>query len=153
MNLPPLRSRKEDIPLFADFFLNKTMDELNKKLDGFSNEVLEMFKKYNWPGNLREFRNVVRRCALLTDGGYITSDSLPQEISNAADFAEETPEHTEPGKKTMDLKDSASKAEYETIMHVLREVNFNKTKAAEVLKIDRKTLYNKIRGYEESQQL
>lgn len=153
MNLPPLRARKEDIPLFADFFLNKTMDELNKKLDGFSDEVLEMFKRYSWPGNLREFRNVVRRCALLTDSGYINADSLPQEISNAPAFSEESSEHAEPERKTMDLKDSASKAEYETIMHVLREVNFNKTKAAEVLKIDRKTLYNKIRGYEESQQL
>jgi two-component system response regulator HydG len=137
--------------LFADFFLAKTMEELNKKLDGFDDEVLEMFKKYSWPGNLREFRNVVRRCALLTDNGYISADSLPQEISNASPFSEDTTEHAEPERKTLDLKDSASKAEYETIMHVLREVNFNKTKAAEVLKIDRKTLYNKIRGYEESQ--
>lgn len=153
MNLPPLRARKEDIPLFADFFLNKTMEELNKKLDGFDNQVLDMFKKYNWPGNLREFRNVVRRCALLTASGYITADSLPQEISSASNFSEDLTEHSEPEKKTLDLKDSASKAEYETIMHVLREVNFNKTKAAEVLKIDRKTLYNKIRGYEESQQI
>lgn len=153
MNLPPLRSRKEDIPLFADFFLSKTMEELNKNLDGFDDEVLEMFRNYSWPGNLREFRNVVRRCALLTDSGYITADSLPQEISNVSMASEEPAERPEAGKKTLDLKDSASKAEYETIMHVLREVNFNKTKAAEVLKIDRKTLYNKIRGYEESQQI
>jgi len=153
MNLPPLRSRKEDIPLFADFFLVKTLEELNKDLTGFDDEVLEMFTKYSWPGNLREFRNVVRRCALLTDSGYITAASLPFEISNSLNLSEDTMEQPEPERKTMDLKDSASKAEYETIMHVLREVNFNKTKAAEVLKIDRKTLYNKIRGYEESQQL
>jgi two-component system, NtrC family, response regulator HydG len=153
INLPPLRSRKEDIPLFADFFLTKTMEELNKKLDGFDDEVMEMFVQYSWPGNLREFRNVVRRCALLTDSGYISAASLPFEITNATALAGESTEQAEPERKTPDLKDSASKAEYETIMHVLREVNFNKTKAAEVLKIDRKTLYNKIRGYEESQQL
>lgn len=154
INLPPLRNRKDDIPLFADFFLSKTMEELNKQLDGFDDEVLEMFKNYNWPGNLREFRNVVRRCALLTDKGYISAASLPFEISNSGAAAPSTPDSTyfaEPERKTLDLKDSASKAEYETIMHVLKEVNFNKTKAAEVLKIDRKTLYNKIRGYEESQ--
>ena len=152
INLPPLRNRKEDIPLFADFFLTKTMEELNKKLDGFDDEVLEMFTEYSWPGNLREFRNVVRRCALLTDRGYISAASLPFEISNAPATSRTNSTYlAEPEKKTMDLKDSASKAEYETIMHVLKEVNFNKTKAAEVLKIDRKTLYNKIRGYEESQ--
>ena len=152
LNLPPLRNRQEDIPLFADFFLSKTMDELNKKLEGFDDEVLDMFTQYKWPGNLREFRNVVRRCALLTDGGYITAASLPYEISNApASSGTDLTNLATPGRKTMDLRDSASKAEYETIMHVLKEVNFNKTKAAEVLKIDRKTLYNKIRGYEESQ--
>ena len=152
INLPPLRNRKEDIPLFADFFLHKTMEELNKQLDGFDDEVLDMFTHYSWPGNLREFRNVVRRCALLTESGYIQASSLPYEISNASVSAAATDTSiAEPEKKTIDLKDSASKAEYETIMHVLKEVNFNKTKAAEVLKIDRKTLYNKIRGYEESQ--
>ncbi len=151
INLPPLRNRKEDIPHFAAFFLSKTMEELNKQLDGFDTEVLDMFIKYNWPGNLREFKNVVRRCALLTDRGYISASSLPFEISNAITDTANTASTPGPGKRSMDLKDSASKAEYETIMHVLKEVNFNKTKAAEVLKIDRKTLYNKIKSYEDSQ--
>ena len=151
INLPPLRNRKEDIPHFADFFLSKTMEELNKQVDGFDDEVLKMFVKYSWPGNLREFKNVVRRCALLTDSGYISADSLPFEISSAVGSNGNVESKPETGKRPMDLKDSASKAEYETIMHVLKEVNFNKTKAAEVLKIDRKTLYNKIKSYEDSQ--
>ena len=151
INLPPLRDRKEDITAFADFFLTKTMDELNKTLDGFDDEVMGMFKKYSWPGNLREFRNVVRRCALLTESGYVSAASLPFEISNAMEESSSEPDAAEPEKRTLVLKDSASKAEYETIMHVLKEVNFNKTKAAEVLKIDRKTLYNKIKSYEDSQ--
>ena len=150
INLPPLRSRKDDIPLFADFFLSRTMEELNKQLEGFDDEVLEMFMQYSWPGNLREFRNVVRRCTLLTDSGYISASSLPFEISNGIS-SDSSMMQAEQERKPLDLRDSASKAEYETIMHVLKEVNFNKTKAAEVLKIDRKTLYNKIRGYEESQ--
>ncbi len=152
INLPPLRNRKEDIPLFADFFLEKTMAELNRKLDGFDDEVMDMFIRYNWPGNLREFRNVIRRCTLLTDKGYIGSNALPAEISNLSEnkTATVTQVFTQPP-VSLDLKDSASKAEYETIMHVLKEVNFNKTKAAEILQIDRKTLYNKIKIYEDAQ--
>ncbi|MEO6253366.1 MAG: sigma-54 dependent transcriptional regulator [Ferruginibacter sp.] len=151
INLPPLRSRKEDIVLFADFFLAKILAEMNKKLDGFDDEVLNMFKAYSWPGNLREFRNVVRRCALLTDKGYITAASLPFEISSPRHVAVPVATTPAPVPISLDLKDSASKAEYETIMHVLKEVNFNKSKAAEVLQIDRKTLYNKIKNYEDSQ--
>ena len=150
INLPALRNRREDIPMFADFFLSKTLQELDKHLPGFDEDVLEMFEEYNWPGNLREFRNVVRRCALLTNEGYISASSLPFEISNAKEVAAHTTTTADTSKRPKDLKDSASKAEYDTIMHVLKEVNFNKTKAAELLKIDRKTLYNKIRGYEES---
>ncbi len=151
INLPPLRSRREDIPLFADFFFKRTMAELNKKLDGFDDEVMEMFKEYAWPGNLREFRNVVRRCALLTDKGNITAKSLPFEISNPRSMDVPVAATSVSSPISLDLKDSASKAEYETIMHVLKEVNFNKSKAAEVLQIDRKTLYNKIKNYEDSQ--
>ena len=151
INLPPLRNRKDDIPVFADFFLSKTIVELNKQLDGFDDDVMEMFIKYNWPGNLREFKNVIRRCALLTGSGYIAAYSLPHEISNAVPDNEQNVAKAAPQKISFDLKDSASKAEYETIMHVLKEVNFNKTKAADVLKIDRKTLYNKIKSYEDSQ--
>ncbi len=151
INLPPLRNRKDDIPVFAEFFLGKTMVELNKQLDGFDDTVMDMFIKYNWPGNLREFKNVIRRCALLTDSGFISASSLPFEISNAVPGNEENTKTAEPQKVSFDLKNSASKAEYETIMHVLKEVNFNKTKAADVLKIDRKTLYNKIKSYEDSQ--
>jgi two-component system, NtrC family, response regulator HydG len=151
ISLPPLRNRKEDIPLFANFFLQQTMAELNKPLDGFDNEVLDLFIQYNWPGNLREFRNVIRRCALLTTAGKITIASLPYEICNAQAIYTTNNDVAAPQKISLDLKDSASKAEYETIMHVLKEVNFNKTKAAELLKIDRKTLYNKIKGYEDAQ--
>lgn len=152
INLPPLRNRKEDIPLFADFFLSKTMNELNKQLSGFNDDVMEMFIEYSWPGNLREFRNVIRRCVLLTASGYINSSSLPPEISKAT-ATKQSPAApaSEKPVTAMDLKSSASKAEYETIMRVLKEVNFNKIKAAEVLKIDRKTLYNKIKNYEDSQ--
>ncbi len=154
INLPPLRERKVDIPLFADFFLDKTNQELGKNIEGYEDNVSEMFLNYDWPGNLREFRNVVRRAVLLTSSGKINSKVLPWEITNAE--IQHRPQEIfvkndlkEPiNLKDLDLKDAAAKAEYDTIMNVLKEVNFNKTKAAEILKIDRKTLYNKIKIYQ-----
>lgn len=153
IDLPPLRNRKEDIPLFANFFLQKTNKELNKNVEGFEEEVMKMFTNYSWPGNLREFRNVIRRSILMSNDSRISSTTLPTEITGfvsqkntvaAAETAIVKP-------ALMDLKDTASKAEYEAIMQVLREVNFNKTKAAELLNIDRKTLYNKIKSFEDAQ--
>ena len=164
INLPPLRDRKKDIPLFADFFLQKAKSELNRDIEGFEDDVMQMFIHYSWPGNLREFRNVVRRSVLLTQSGKVNARTLPWEITNTDSsstsappaFAhrhdEEMHAHTNaapPPRAVYDLKDAASKAEYEAIMNVLKQVNFNKTKAAEILKIDRKTLYNKIKGFEE----
>ena len=156
INLPPLRNRKDDILAFADFFLDKTNQELGKDVTGFEDGVLQTFLQYSWPGNLREFRNVVRRAVLLTPAGQkIAAASLPWEITNSTPLqpaADEprpfTTTFSQP-KKELDLKDAASRAEYETIMAVLQQVNFNKKKAAEMLNIDRKTLYNKIKNFQD----
>ncbi|GAC1383125.1 MAG: sigma-54 dependent transcriptional regulator [Ginsengibacter sp.] len=156
INLPPLRNRKADIPLFAEFFLDKTNRELDKNIEGYEDNVKEMFQNYTWPGNLREFRNVVRRAVLLTPSGKINASVLPWEITNAytnhsqiISSVNTVHDDDEPIiEKELDLKDAAAKAEYDTIMNVLKNVNFNKTKAAEILKIDRKTLYNKIKIYQ-----
>ena len=161
ISIPPLRERKEDIALFAGFFLEKVCRELNRKLDGFDEEVTQLFLNYDWPGNVRELRNVIRRAALLSMSGKITANVLPWEIIGNPTRQISIPSYTvseqanylpfkPPG---TDLKDAAAHAEYETIMNVLKQVKFNKTKAAEVIKIDRKTLYNKIRNYEESNDL
>lgn len=155
ISLPPLRERKEDIALFASFFLEKVSAELDKRLEGFDDEVLQLFRQYDWPGNLREFRNVVRRAGLLSPGGRISVNVLPWEIIGSGAMPADAP--VQPVAETTvvsrpasppDLKDAASHAEYETIMQVLKQVKYNKSKAAEILKIDRKTLYNKIKAYE-----
>ena len=147
MNLPPLRERKKEIPLFASFFLEQTNKELGRAIEGFDEDVMDTFLHYQWPGNLREFRNVVRRAALLTKNGKIKSEVLPWEMMQ---IQKPNPVVTElpAAEFTSGLRDSASKAEYDMIMKVLKEVNFNKTKAAEILKIDRKTLYNKMRNFQ-----
>lgn len=159
--LPPLRDRKEDIPLFADFFLQKAKVELARDIDGFEDDVMQMFLEYSWPGNLREFRNVVRRAVLLTEKGKVHVNTLPVEIidskagyGNSTNFEsnkiEELVSTETQGARSFDLKNAATRAEYDEIMRVLKDVNFNKTKAAEILHIDRKTLYNKIKSYEDS---
>jgi two-component system response regulator HydG len=153
INLPPLRSRKEDIVPFAEFFLEKTKQELQKDVTGFEDDVLQKFLQYSWPGNLREFRNVIRRAVLLTPAGRkINASTLPWEITTDTSMAFQdqisAPAAQRP-EKELDLKNAAIRAEYETIMGVLQKVNFNKKKAAELLKIDRKTLYNKIKNFQE----
>lgn len=161
--LPPLRERGNDITLLAEHFLRLANQELGRNVTQFSPEVVECFMNYRWPGNVRELKNIVRRATLISEGSEITTKSLPLEISNykmpAFDYGSQSvygqplyqsqPKQEyrpEPKEQRHDLKNAALEAEYETILRVLREVNFNKTKAAEILKIDRKTLYNKMKA-------
>lgn len=152
INLPPLSKRGSDIMIFANTFLQETNQELGKQVKSFSKEVEECFLTYNWPGNVRELKNVVRRATLLTESDEILLKALPLEISTYAKAAiiESAVEHTilraTQITKPRDLKNAALEAEYEAILNVLREVNFNKTKAAQILNIDRKTLYNKMKS-------
>lgn len=157
ITIPPLRQRKEDIMLFSAFFLKKIAAELNKQLEGFDDEVTGLFLQYEWPGNLRELRNVIRRAGLLSTSGKITSNVLPWEIIGGAVTslpvsmqADENLPSSLAFSPAKDLKGTASQAEYLAIMSVLKEVKFNKTKAAARLNIDRKTLYNKIKYFEDN---
>jgi two-component system response regulator HydG len=152
IHMPPLRERGNDIMMLAEHFLKIANHELDRNVTSFSPEVTECFMNYRWQGNIREMKNVVRRATLLSEGSEITLKTLPLEISNFKVTAYEptgayittTTEIKEAQKH--DLKNAALGAEHETILKVLREVNFNKTKAAEILNIDRKTLYNKMKA-------
>ena len=150
LRVPPLRERTQDLNLFIDFFLDKTSQELQKNKPQLSEEVYEYFKKYNWPGNIRELRNLIRRACLLTNGeGIIRKESLPkhfmQAVQDLGSSVESFLEHTEEDGVEQDLKSTAKIAESKRIMEVLKEVHYNKTKAAEILNINRKTLYSKLR--------
>lgn len=140
ISVPALRDRKEDIKLFADNFLNLSNQELNKNINHFSDEFIQKLKAYNWPGNLRELRNVVRRALLLSMGEQVEIMALPPEILHYQ-------ESTSIPDNTADLKAIQASTEKDKIVDILREVNNNKSKAARLLNIDRKTLYTKMKQY------
>jgi two-component system, NtrC family, response regulator HydG len=167
IDVPPLRQRPDDVMLFANHFLHQTNAELGKQIRRFSDEVEAIFRSYVWYGNLRELKNVIKRATLLSDGPEIEASSLPFEISNFSKLQfEKQPEPavtaaTVPSSYTevsenlgrsiseTTLKGASIDAEYEMILKALKKVNFNKSKAAKLLNIDRKTLYNKMKQYQE----
>jgi two-component system response regulator HydG len=153
LTVPPLRDRSGDIESFADYFLDLSNEELGKKVFGFEQEVMDVFLTYEWPGNLREMRNVIRRATLLTDGNKMTLSALPPEMVYAQKFnftdSHESASGNTPVKKApLNLKNAAAEAEAEVLKKVLEEVKYNRTKAAKKLGIDRKTLFNKMKQYE-----
>jgi len=163
IEVPPLRERKEDIMTFAHYFLRQTNVELGKSIKGFSPEVEQALRSYIWYGNLRELKNVVKRATLLTDGDVVDVRSLPFEISNFYKLQfenEDTINITGPSDQqlqseevTNTLKNKLKAAnlgtEYEVILKALKQSDYNKSKAAKLLNIDRKTLYNKMRQFKE----
>jgi two-component system, NtrC family, response regulator HydG len=132
---PSLTDRGEDLMVFADYFLEKANQQLNKEIIGFSPEVIAIFQKYNWPGNLRELQNCVKRSTLLTRGTYIESDVLPAEFFQV--------QKQQSSNETFSLSEN----EKEAIIYALEKAKNNKSEAAKLLKITRKTLYNKLKHY------
>lgn len=135
IKVPKLAERKEDLMIFAQHFLNKANEDLEKSVEGFSDEVIELFKKYPWYGNLREMNNIIKRCVLLTKTNKITLDVLPQEMLKDSEEA------------TKNFSLYSHQNEELIIREALKETSNNKTKAAMLLNIDRKTLYNKLKLY------
>jgi two-component system response regulator HydG len=161
MEVPPLRERKGDILLFAKHFLQRTNEELEKNVKGLTKEVEQIFLSYPWYGNLRELKNVIKRATLLTDGELIEAKSLPFEIAHFGRLQFERPglpalpeedelDEDEDGDSSYEnkLKSANLDAEYEVILSALKKSNYNKSKAAKLLNIDRKTLYNKMKQFQ-----
>ena len=144
--LPNLRDSKEDIEIFCQFFLEKANNELNRSVLKFDSAVMDNFKKYSWPGNIRELKNVVRRSVLLSTGGTIQSNVLPSEILSPAPKQNSENEEFQT-LDTFDLKIIIEEAESRTIRKALDKTAYNKSRAAALLGIDRKTLYNKMAAY------
>lgn len=135
IRIPDLKERKEDLLLFANHFLDLANSELQKDIIGFDNDTMQLFQSYSWPGNLRQMKNVIKYATLLATGRYITRKELPEELM------ENLSSHT-----NIQLKNVEH--ERDLIRKALQECGNNKTRAAQLLGIDRKTLYNKLKIYQ-----
>lgn len=143
IHVPPLRERGNDLNLFVDFFMEKANEELERDVKQLDEEVIAVFESYEWPGNLRELKNVVKRMVLLTQGDTVKVSALPEDMVqslknnvNSYDISGD------------DLKSKSEAHERQLIIEVLQKVKYNKSKAAQLLNIDRKTLYNKLDKYQ-----
>ena len=135
LRMPDLKERKEDILLFANFFLDQANKELDKHLIGFDTKASQALLSYHWPGNIRQMKNIVKRATLLAQGSFITLLELGTELFEV------------PTTNTASMALRNEETEKEHILEALRQTGNNKSKAAQLLDIDRKTLYNKLRLY------
>lgn len=155
IQVAPLRDRPEDMLQFATHFLAGANRELSKNIRGFAPQVIEIFTRYSWPGNLRELGNIIKRAVLLSKGDLITADTLPDELAEetGAIRQEEQPaaerpvQEIHPATEDADLRETSRRSEKELIVATLEKVRYNKSKAARILNVDRKTLYNKMKQY------
>jgi len=131
IDIPPLRERGADIFQLANYFANKYAEEFNKKIPSFNDEVLDILGKYNWPGNVRELENLVHRLVIMNEDGKIRKADLPVFMKTRIG-------------SVSDVKRSLQEVEIEHIKNVLEYTDNNKSKASEILLIDRKTLNNKL---------
>lgn len=153
IHLLPLRERKEDIPLFAQHFVELANTRLGRHVTGFDNAAMQHIRDHAWSGNLRELGNVVKRAVLLSTEEVITSECLPAVVlSGGLNARPSTPHHavdansSTPLHQTDDLRGAALAAEKDMILKVLERNGYNKSRTAEQLNIDRKTLYNKLKA-------
>lgn len=150
IELYPLRKNKEELSDFVQFFLEKSNDELSKSVDTIKDDAWEVLYNYPWPGNIRELKNTIKRAVLMAESNQLTLKDLPQEIVNPEpvnwnNISSSHVDEKEP--LSLILKEVTAQAEKKAISKVLILANNNKTKAAEILGIDRKTLYNKLNTY------
>ncbi len=131
IKLPPLRERKSDIPLLVMHFIEKYNKKMNKNFKGVTDEAMEILQKYNWPGNVRELENAIERAMVVGKEPLITAEDLPIKLKE----------------ENFEEIGSLEEMEKKYIIKVLKKTNWNISQASEILKIDRKTLYNKMKKY------
>jgi transcriptional regulator with PAS, ATPase and Fis domain len=132
ISVPPLRERKSDIPLLADYFVRKYGRAMAKPITSFSPEAMDILVRYNWPGNVRELENAIERAMVVGKPPAIQPDDLPFRLDQKA---------------TMSQTGTLAAMEKMHIAAVLEQNNWNISRSAEILDIDRVTLYNKIHKY------
>jgi DNA-binding NtrC family response regulator len=149
IHLPPLRDRPEDIPLLLDHFLKLAAEENGKKLQGFTSEAVKVLTAYNWPGNVRELRNCVERMVVMARGTKLSLNDVPADISQAISrdlhAGEDEGAPDEPRLETPSL--DMDTQERNLIIRALKKTGGNRTEAASILGISRRTLHRKLNTY------
>lgn len=140
IEIPPLRDRKGDIPLLADEFTKKHAKHIRKKIEGISEDALEMLEGYNWPGNVRELENAIERAIILCKDKIITPADLPKTITNNLPAGNKKED-------SLKLRDALKSPEKDLILKALQSADWNRNNAARVLGINRTTLYKKMRKF------
>ncbi|MBL0712783.1 MAG: sigma-54-dependent Fis family transcriptional regulator, partial [Desulfosarcina sp.] len=141
LQVPPLKARKEDIPLLAEFFLKRYMGKNQKVLKGFTNPAADLLVRYDWPGNVRELENVIERAVILTRGDTVAPGDLPGVLQKqGAATIEEEGRGPVAGRTLKEM-------EKEMILATLAQTDQNRTHAAKILGISRRTLQLKLKSY------
>src|SRR5512145_1448027 len=136
VELPPLRGRREDIPLLVQAFLNEFNQRNGKSVRAVSQEAMYLLERYPWPGNIRELRNVIERATILAEGDFIEPKHLPPVLVSRGEESLPT--------VTLSPDTTVDEAERRLILLTLEHTRNNKTRAAEILGISLKTLHNKL---------
>lgn len=146
LTIPPLRSRKDDIPILTRYFLNMFRKKYDKDVDSWSEQFMEKMLAYDWPGNVRELKNVMERCLIMAHDEVLTDRNLPAEISDNKRNSD--PFHYENGHINVPIGASVEEAEKSLIKKTLASVDDNISEAARILGYSRATLYKKLESYE-----
>lgn len=146
IRIEPLRERKEDVKLYVEHFLREANEALGKKVKDIDDLTYEKLMAYYWHGNLRELKNVIKRAVLLATSDVVTLECIPEEIIFGSMKSDNGNLNDIPLNE-FDLSRIVAEAEKRAILHVLSKVANNRSRAAEVLNVDRKTLYNKMKQY------
>ncbi|WP_171032774.1 sigma-54 interaction domain-containing protein [Fodinibius saliphilus] len=145
--VPPLRHRKEDIPLLVEFYKNFFCERYYIENIEFTDECLEIFKSYDWPGNVRELKNIVERSVVLSKGETVDMDAIPSHIHRGENIYPVCTGNPNHNIMQIPIGTSLEEIERKVIDHTLSSVDNNKTEAAKILGCSRKTLHNKLDKY------
>jgi two-component system response regulator HydG len=140
LQVPPLRERREDIPLLADFFLKHYAEKNHRLIKGFTPRAMDLLMRHGWPGNVRELENVVERAVIMARGDMITPSEFPDDLRQGDVDVQESGVDLTPGRSLKDV-------EKEMILRTLEETGGNRTHAARILGISRRTLQLKLKEY------
>lgn len=142
LKLPPLRDRREDIPLLSQFLIRELSTRHQRPARLISQDVLELFARHPWPGNVRELRNIIEHAVIICDGQRIEKQHISSQMFDSLSLRNQDT-------ITLPVGTNLAEAERQIILKTLIKTNNNKTRAAEVLKISLKTLHNKLKAYRE----